>query len=142
MPSICLKKSGLTEIIDYHAENFDRINDKVLQDSLTGTNANFMSYATYDQVRYDPAAILDPQILLKTSQRVFATFFQHFVSSNISHEFDRGSVSAIRLDSRCRSDLEWNPNAFDSERYNSSANLGRSFACDWSDYDGYAEYMR
>jgi hypothetical protein len=84
----CLDRLESTQMVEYHQENNDRIEDKVfnMRDNRTGMNADFMSYATYAQVGFDPDAMLDPQIFLKTSQRIFSTFFQHFVNSKISHE--------------------------------------------------------
>jgi hypothetical protein len=62
--------------------------DKVfnMRDNTTGLNLDFMSYAAYAQVGFDPTALLDPETLAKTSQKVFSTFFQHFVSNNMSRE--------------------------------------------------------
>jgi hypothetical protein len=66
----------------------DRLDDKVfnMRDNTTGLNLDFMSYAAYAEVGFDPTALLDADVLLKTSQKVFSTFFQHFVNHNISHE--------------------------------------------------------
>jgi hypothetical protein len=64
----------------------DQADDKVfnLRDNTTGLNLDFMSYAAYTQVGFDPTALLDPDILFETSQKVFSTFFQHFVNNNIT----------------------------------------------------------
>lgn len=66
----------------------DVLDDKVynLRDNTTGVNLDFMSYAAYAEVGYDPQALLDPETLLKTSQKVFSAFFQHFVNNNITHK--------------------------------------------------------
>jgi hypothetical protein len=57
-----------------------------MRDNTTGLNLDFMSYAAYAQVGFNPTALLDPETLARTSQEVFSTFFQHFVSNNVSHE--------------------------------------------------------
>ena len=64
--------------------NYDRVYN--MQDNRTGLNVDFMSYASYAQAKYDPVALLNPEILLKSSQKIFSTFFQHFVNSDISQE--------------------------------------------------------
>jgi hypothetical protein len=57
-----------------------------MRDNTTGLNLDFMSYAAYAQVGFNPTALLDPETLTRTSQKVFSTFFQHFISNNLSHE--------------------------------------------------------
>ncbi|KAI4641480.1 uncharacterized protein J4E79_011687 [Alternaria viburni] len=57
-----------------------------MRDNTTGLNLDFMSYAAYAQVGFDPTALLDPEVLARTSSTVFSTFFQHFVNSNLSRE--------------------------------------------------------
>jgi hypothetical protein len=66
----------------------DLIDDNVfnMADNATGLNVDFMSYAAYAQVGFDPTALLDADVLVNTSQKVFSTFFQHFVISNMSRE--------------------------------------------------------
>jgi hypothetical protein len=79
-----------TDLMRYHGSPIeDNLLDKVfnMRDNTTGLNLDFMSYAAYAQVGFDPTALLDPETLAKTSQKVFSTFFQHFVSNNMSHEF-------------------------------------------------------
>jgi hypothetical protein len=57
-----------------------------MRDNVTGLNLDFMSYAAYAQVGFDPTALLDADVLAKTSQKIFSIFFQHFVTSNMSRE--------------------------------------------------------
>jgi hypothetical protein len=47
----------------------DSIEDQVfnMRDNTTGLNLDFMSYAAYAQVGFNPTALLDPEILAKTS---------------------------------------------------------------------------
>jgi hypothetical protein len=71
----------------------DQLDDEVfnMRDNMTGLNMDFMSYAAYAQVKLDPTALLDADVLLETSRKVFSTFFQHFVSNNVTRE-DGGYV--------------------------------------------------
>ncbi|KAH7076885.1 hypothetical protein BKA63DRAFT_411342 [Paraphoma chrysanthemicola] len=70
-------------------DDYDNIRDKTfnMRDNSTGMNADFMTYATYAEVGFDPNAMLDPDMLIKASQKVFSIFFQHFVNNNVSHDF-------------------------------------------------------
>ncbi|KIW31793.1 uncharacterized protein PV07_03385 [Cladophialophora immunda] len=60
--------------------------DKTFNFRQTGLNTDFMSYASLALQNNDIEALLDPDVLYSTSNKVFATFFQHFVSNNISME--------------------------------------------------------
>lgn len=84
----CLDQTGATEA--YHPANAynDRLDDRVfnMRDNTTGLNMDFMSYAAYAQIGFDPTAFLDANVLLKTSQKVLSTFFQHFVNNNVTYE--------------------------------------------------------
>jgi hypothetical protein len=62
-----------------------------MRDNTTGLNMDFMSYAAYAQVKLDPTALLDADVLLETSRKVFSTFFQHFVNNNVTRQ-DGGYV--------------------------------------------------
>jgi hypothetical protein len=64
----------------------DRLTDKVynMRDNRTGLNVDFMSYALYAKVGYNSVALLEPEVLLRESQKVFTVFFQHFASRNVS----------------------------------------------------------
>ncbi|KAJ4989425.1 hypothetical protein SVAN01_05150 [Stagonosporopsis vannaccii] len=55
-----------------------------MKDNTTGFNTDFMSYASYALAGSDPNALLEIETLIKNSQKVFTTFFQHYVSSSIS----------------------------------------------------------
>ena len=57
-----------------------------MRDNTTGLNVDFMSYAAYTEAGNDPTALLDAKTLAEKSEKVFSTFFQHFVSSNLSNE--------------------------------------------------------
>ena len=74
---------------------YDRVYN--MRDNRTGLNVDFMSYASYAQANYDPTALLDPEILLNKSQKIFSAFFQHFVNNDISQE--NGSWAYQSIDS-------------------------------------------
>ena len=67
-----------------------------------GLNVDFMSYAMYSLVGEDAEALLDLAILQSCAQRVFSTFFQHFVSSNVTSD---GSWAFQRIGERLPQDL-------------------------------------
>jgi hypothetical protein len=67
-----------------------------------GLNVDFMSYAMYSLVGGDAEALLDPAILQSCAQRAFSTFFQHFVSSNVT---SNGSWAFQRIGERLPQDL-------------------------------------
>lgn len=60
--------------------------DKTFNIRQTGVNTDFMSYAAVALQNNNIERLLDPDILYSTSSKVFGTFFQHFVSNNISTE--------------------------------------------------------
>jgi hypothetical protein len=66
-----------------------------MRDNTTGLDLDFMLYTAYAQVGFDPTALLDPETLAKTSQKVFSTFCQHFVSNNKSRELGGYVYQAI-----------------------------------------------
>ncbi|KAH6629643.1 hypothetical protein C7974DRAFT_312087 [Boeremia exigua] len=57
-----------------------------MKDNTTGFNVDFMSHASYAQAGLDPNALLDSATLIAESQKVFSTFFQHYVGSSVSLE--------------------------------------------------------
>jgi hypothetical protein len=86
----CLGMVGKTDMDQrgFADPTTDYIRDRVynMRDNDTGLNVDFMSYAAYADAGLDPTALLDARILAEKSQKVFSTFFQHFVSSNLSNE--------------------------------------------------------
>jgi hypothetical protein len=86
----CLGLSTISEPDpeSYSTPTFDSIKDRVynMRDNDTGLNIDFMSYAAYADTGHDPTALLDAKTLAEKSQKVFSTFFQHFVSNNLSSE--------------------------------------------------------
>lgn len=55
-----------------------------IRDRDQGINVDFMTYAMYSLVGKNPDALLDVDTLTNSTQRVFTTFFQHFVSNSVS----------------------------------------------------------
>lgn len=84
----CLDMTGSFHLEHPGNQYNDRLDDKVfnMRDNTTGLNMDFMSYAAYSQVNLDPTALLDGEVLLNTSRKILSTFFQHFVSNNVSTE--------------------------------------------------------
>ena len=76
---------------------YDVYKDRVynMRDDTTGLNIDFMSYAAYADVGYDPTALLDAKTLAERSQKVFSTYFQHFMSNNISSEYGNWVLQPI-----------------------------------------------
>lgn len=76
---------GAQHIGGYHSED---LNDNTynIRDAINGLNMDFMSYAMYSMANKDPQALLNPDRYLTLAQKTFTTFFQHFVSNNISLE--------------------------------------------------------
>lgn len=57
-----------------------------IRDEINGLNMDFMSYAMYSMVNKDAKALLDMNTFTTLAQKTFTTFFQHFVSNDISLE--------------------------------------------------------
>ena len=55
-----------------------------IRDNVTGLTLDFMSYAAYIQAGRDSEALLDLDYMLKSTQKIFTLFFQHYVSSTYS----------------------------------------------------------
>jgi hypothetical protein len=55
---------------------------------------DFMSYSNYHLVDKDPSALLDPDILLRQSEKTFQTFFKHFTTTE-RHTFYGTSMPAV-----------------------------------------------
>lgn len=57
-----------------------------IRNNRTGLNLDFMSYAMYIRAKRDSVALLDADVLREHTEKVFTTFFQHYVSSQLSLE--------------------------------------------------------
>lgn len=55
-----------------------------IRDEINGLNMDFMTYAMYAMAGKDTASLLDPDTFNFLAQKTFTTFFQHFVSNNVS----------------------------------------------------------
>jgi hypothetical protein len=93
LQAACLAMAGSSEIANPIEGFDDRLHDRVfnMRDNITGLNMDFMSYAAYAQVKFDPTALLDADVLMETSRKIFSTFFQHFVNNNVTRK-DGGYV--------------------------------------------------
>lgn len=62
------------------------LNDQAFtfRDTDHGLNLDIMTYAMYALAGKDPQALLNASTMEATAQKTFTTFFQHFVSSNVS----------------------------------------------------------
>src|SRR5438045_3367785 len=85
-----------------HAWGSENLDVKTFNFRTQGLNVDFMSYAMYSLVGEDAEALLDLAILQSCAQRVFSTFFQHFVSSNVTSD---GSWAFQRIGERLPQDL-------------------------------------
>ncbi|KAI9796263.1 MAG: hypothetical protein M1833_006432 [Piccolia ochrophora] len=64
----------------------ERIDERTFNFRARGLNMDFMSYALYSLVDRDVDALLDPTVLSKQADKVFSTFFQHYVSGNVTED--------------------------------------------------------
>ena len=74
------------DILNIPVENLD---DRTFNFRMKGLNVDFMSFAALSLASHDVEVLLDPNVLQSLSNRVFSTFFQHFVAENVTK--DNGS---------------------------------------------------
>ncbi|KAJ5986192.1 hypothetical protein N7451_010557 [Penicillium sp. IBT 35674x] len=55
-----------------------------IRDETNGLNMDFMTYSMYSMAGKDPSALLNGDTYSALAQKTFTTFFQHFVSNNVS----------------------------------------------------------
>lgn len=67
---------------------YEDLNDNTynIRDDLSGLNMDFMSYAMYSMAGKNPQTLLDPTTYATLAGKTFTTFFQHFVSNDVSLE--------------------------------------------------------
>jgi hypothetical protein len=65
------------------------------RDPSRGLNLDFMTYAMYSLADENPEALLDASILQSLAQETFSTFFQHYVSSDVSLEIGSWAYQPI-----------------------------------------------
>ncbi|KAJ4333904.1 hypothetical protein N0V87_007274 [Didymella glomerata] len=82
----CLENINYNDKLYSQLQRSDYLFDKIfnMRDNSTGLNVDFMSYAALAQVDHDPAALLDPETLIRETQKIFSMFFQHYVSGAVS----------------------------------------------------------
>lgn len=76
---------GAVHTLGYTSED---LNDNTynVRDEMNGLNMDFMTYSMYTMAGKDPTRLLDPDTFTALAEKTYTTFFQHFVSSNISLE--------------------------------------------------------
>lgn len=76
---------GATHTLGYTVED---LNDNTynIRDEMNGLNMDFMTYSMYTLAGKDPKALLDPTTFTTLAEKTYTTFFQHFVSKNLSVE--------------------------------------------------------
>ncbi|KAJ5289933.1 uncharacterized protein N7443_010186 [Penicillium atrosanguineum] len=57
-----------------------------IRDEINGLNMDFMTYAMYCMVNKDPTALLNSTTYRTLAENTFTTFFQHYVSNDVSLE--------------------------------------------------------
>lgn len=78
-----LTKLAGPDIVE-HELGPETLTDRTFNFRETGLNVDYMSYSMLSQVGGDQRALLDPQTLRRIANTVFSTYFQHFVSSNVT----------------------------------------------------------
>ncbi|KAJ5552258.1 hypothetical protein N7494_001636 [Penicillium frequentans] len=76
---------GAAHSLGYTIEDLDD-NTYNIRDEMNGLNMDFMTYAMYTMAGKDPTALLDPETFTQLAEKTYTTFFQHFVSNNVSME--------------------------------------------------------
>lgn len=93
--------AGASHIGGYRYEDLTD-NTYNIRDEMNGLNMDFMTYAMYSMAGKDAHKLLDPETYMKLTQKTFTTFFQHFVSNNIS---DSGGWGYQQINASLPSDL-------------------------------------
>ncbi|KKY13809.1 hypothetical protein UCDDS831_g08634 [Diplodia seriata] len=92
---------------------YEDLNDMTFnfRDPKQGLNLDFTSYAMFSLAKKDPKALLNASAMEALANKTFSTFFQHFVSSNLS--MDAGSWVYQPIGAQLPPDtgpLQWNGN--------------------------------
>ncbi|KAJ5103832.1 hypothetical protein N7532_004361 [Penicillium argentinense] len=77
--------AGALHGLGYTLEDLDD-NTYNIRDEINGLNMDFMTYAMYSMAGKDPKKLLDSDTFNELAQKTFSTFFQHFVSNEVSME--------------------------------------------------------
>jgi hypothetical protein len=92
--------------------------DRSFSQRLPGLNVDYMSYSMLQMVDGNETALQDLETLFRTANATFATFFQHFASSNTS--LDTGGWAYSRIGEALPKDLGMRvPTPGDAELFNS-----------------------
>lgn len=78
-----MKIAGSPHVLGYNIEDLDD-NTYTIRDEMNGLNMDFMTYSMFTMAGKDPKALLDPDTFLRLAQKTYTTFFQHYVSNNVS----------------------------------------------------------
>lgn len=78
-----LHLGGAAHIGGYSTEDLAD-NTYNIRDEINGLNMDFMTYSMYSMAGKDPSALLNGETYSTLAQKTFTTFFQHFVSNNVS----------------------------------------------------------
>ncbi|KAF2001470.1 hypothetical protein P154DRAFT_490415 [Amniculicola lignicola CBS 123094] len=97
-----------------------------VRDKARGLNLDFMSYAMYSLANKNATALLDQNTLLKLSQRTFTTYFQHFVSSNVS--FEHGGPAYQRIGQTADFELPYRANKNEAQIIYPQSTTNRTIA--------------
>ncbi|KAI1745585.1 hypothetical protein F4680DRAFT_455708 [Xylaria scruposa] len=68
----------------YSFSTAERLEEQTFNIRDPGLNVDYMSYAMLSLANNSHSALLDGEVLKKTAQQTFSTFFQHFVNNKIS----------------------------------------------------------
>lgn len=79
-----LTQLGGVDIFGY--DDYEPTIDRTFNYRSPGLNMDFMTYAMYILAGNKLEALLDPDVQASTANKVFSTFFQHFVSSNVTSQ--------------------------------------------------------
>ncbi|KAJ5888389.1 hypothetical protein N7495_008430 [Penicillium taxi] len=80
-----LNLAGTDSQLGYSTEDLSD-NSFNIRDKMNGLNMDFMTYAMYTMAGNNASSLLDPDIFTELAEKTFTTFFQHFVSKNLSME--------------------------------------------------------
>ncbi|KAJ5751747.1 hypothetical protein N7520_008664 [Penicillium odoratum] len=78
-----LHLGGASHVGGYSTEDLTD-NTYNIRDEINGLNMDFMTYSMYTMAGKDPSALLNVETFTTLAQKTFTTFFQHYVSNNVS----------------------------------------------------------
>jgi hypothetical protein len=78
-----LNIAGASHVGGYILEDLDD-NTYNIRDEINGLNMDFMTYAMYSMAGKNPKTLLNMTTYQRLAEKTFTTFFQHYVSNNVS----------------------------------------------------------